>query len=1061
MAERRRERKVVTVLFADLVGFTSRAEGLDPEDVAAELERYHDHVRAELERRGGTVEKFIGDAVMALFGAPTTHEDDAERAVRAAFAIRDWAVDEAIEVRIGINTGEALVHVDALPGAGESMAAGDVINTGARLQSAAAVNSIVVGEQTRRATEQAIDYGQLEPVEAKGKAQPVPAWEAVQARSRIAVERVHGAALVGRQREVALLEDALARVVAERSPQLVTIVGVPGIGKSRLVLELYEAIERMPELISWRHGRCLSYGEGITFWALGEMVKAQLGILEGDDATVAEQKLASAAADPWVESHLRPLLGLAGGATGKGDMRDEAFAAWRRYLEELAEERPLVLVFEDLHWADDHLLDFVDHLVEWSTGVPLLVVCTARPEFLSRRPAWGGGKPNALTISLTALSDDEIARLLADLLGAVLPADTQSELLARAGGNPLYAEEFARMLRDRGRVGELPETVQGLIAARLDLLEPDQKALLQDAAVIGTRFWAGALGSLDAGRSLDAGLHQLERKEFVRRERGSTVEGDDEYAFRHLLVRDVAYGQIPRADRIQKHLLAAAWIERLGRREDHAEMLAHHYLQAIELTVAAGGSSESFAAAARAALSDAGDRAFALNAYDTASRFFRAALDLLPGDDGGRGRLLYALGRSLYQLGTPDPGMLEQAAAALLQAGDVEGAAEAETTLCEHFWLAGETGQAIEHLDRARDLLAERDPSPAKARMTATAARLMMLSARDDDAIRLGEEARALAEQVGRDEIKASALVDIGSARSALGEDEGLAILAEAVEFARGVNAAFDLCRGIGNLATWRWLRGELDVALPLWQDALAEAKRYGQTGFARWFRGVPLHAEYEFGMWDEAMSRADTFIGEVEAGSPHYLAGACHFYRASMRLSRGDEAGAAADAEQALVLAERIKDPQTLYPAVAVCAHVAHELGTPPPSVEPFLEALKAGGGVGFGLAAVHVLAWSLVPLGRGPELAEALEQFDENPWARAGRAYALGDPAGAADLLGAMGAVASEAYCRLSAARRLVEEGRRAGADGQLHRALSFHRSVGASRYVREGESLLAASA
>src|SRR5581483_9755762 len=216
-------------------------------------------------------------------GAPTTHEDDAERAVRAAFAIRDWAVDEAIEVRIGINTGEALVHVDALPGAGESMAAGDVINTGARLQSAAAVNSIVVGEQTRRATEQAIDYGQLEPVEAKGKAQPVPAWEAVQARSRIAVERVHGAALVGRQREVALLEDALARVVAERSPQLVTIVGVPGIGKSRLVLELYEAIERMPELISWRHGRCLSYGEGITFWALGEMVKAQLGILEGDD----------------------------------------------------------------------------------------------------------------------------------------------------------------------------------------------------------------------------------------------------------------------------------------------------------------------------------------------------------------------------------------------------------------------------------------------------------------------------------------------------------------------------------------------------------------------------------------------------------------------------------------------------------------------------------------------------------------------------------------------------------------------------------------------------------
>ena len=236
-------------------------------------------------------------------------------------------------------------------------------------------------------------------------------------------------------------------------------------------------------------------------------------------------------------------------------MRDEAFAAWRRFFEELAEERPLVLVFEDLHWADDHLLDFVDHLVDWATGVPLLVVCTARPEFLTRRPDWGGGKPNALTISLSALSDDDVARLIGELLGAVLPADTQAELLVRAGGNPLYAEEFARMLRDRGEVGRLPETVQGLIAARLDLLEPEQKAMLQDAAVIGTRFWTGALASLAGRRSFDDGLHALERKEFVRRERGSTVEGDREYAFRHLLVRDVAYGQIPRGERAEKHLL--------------------------------------------------------------------------------------------------------------------------------------------------------------------------------------------------------------------------------------------------------------------------------------------------------------------------------------------------------------------------------------------------------------------------------------------------------------------------------------------------------------------------
>jgi class 3 adenylate cyclase/tetratricopeptide (TPR) repeat protein len=1055
VAEGRRERKVITVLFADLVGSTARAEQLDPEDVAAELGYYYEHVRAELERYGGTVEKFIGDAVLALFGAPTTHEDDAERAIRAAFAIRDWAVDEGIDVRIGINTGEALVRVDARPDTGETMAAGDVTNTGSRLQSAAAVNSIVVGEQTQRATAQAIDYRELPSIQAKGKSRPVRAWEALQARSRIAVERVHGATLVGRQREVALLEDALARVLAERSSQLVTIVGVPGIGKSRLVLELYEAIDRHPELISWRHGRCLPYGEGITFWALGEMVKAQLGILEGDDATVAEQKLGSAVTDPWVESHLRPLVGLAGGVEGKGDVRDEAFAAWRRFLEELAEERPLVLVFEDLHWADDNLLDFVDHLAEWATGVPLLVVCTARSELLTRRPDWGGGKPNALTISLSSLSDEDTARLLAELLGAVLPAETQTELIARAGGNPLYAEEFARMLRDRGEVGPLPETVQGLIAARLDLLEADQKALLQDAAVVGTRFWAGVLASLDGREELVSGLHALERKEFVRRERASTIEGDSEYAFRHLLVRDVAYSQIPRADRAEKHLLAARWIEQLGRREDHAEMLAHHYLQALELTTAAGGSTDDFAGAARAALGDAGDRAFALNAYAAAARFFRAALDLLPEHDPGRGRLLYALGRSLHQLGTPDPDMLGQAVEELLAGGDVEGAAEAETTQCEQFWLAGNTAVAMEHLDRARSLLEDRDPSPAKARMTGTAARLMMLNARDEEAIRLGEEALALAEALGLEQVRAAALVDIGSARSALGEDEGLQILGEAIEIAREANAAFDLCRGIGNLAAWHWMRGELAPAVPLWRDALSEAQQYGQSGFARWFRAVPVNTEYEFGAWDDAMKRADAFIGEVEAGSPHYLAGTCHYYRASIRLARGDDEGAVADAEQALSLTERIEDPQALYPAAAVAAHIARELGDPRPipSVGQFLDAVKSGGGLGFGLAFVHVLSWSLTPLGRGQELAEALEQFGQNPWASAAGAFARGDPVGAADVLGEIGAVCSEAFCRLTAARD--------GDLAQLEQALAFYRSVGATRYVRECESLVAASA
>ncbi len=526
--EGRRERKVVTILFADLVGFTARAEQMDPEDVAAELGRYHARIRGELERYGGTVEKFIGDAAMAIFGAPAAHEDDPERAVRSALAIRDWAGEEGLEVRIGVNTGEALVTVGARPEAGETMAAGDVVNTASRLQAAAPVNGIVVGEQTFRATGRAIDYRELDPVEAKGKAQPLPLWEALGARSRISVDRVHGATLVGRRREVDLLEDALARVLHDRSPQLVTLVGVPGIGKSRLVLELYEAIERHPELIAWRQGRCLPYGDGVTFWALGEMVKAQVGILEGDESGEAERKLVDAVADPWVLSQLKPLVGLPGGSEGSGDARDEAFAAWRRFFEELAAERPLVLVFEDLHWADDNLLDFVDHLVDWVSGVPLLVVCTARPELLTRRPGWGGGKPNALTISLSSLSDEETARLLAELLGSVLAAETQSELLTRAGGNPLYAEEFARMLRDRGSIGELPETVQGLIAARLDLLEPGQKGLIQDAAVVGKRFWVEALAWLSGARPSSLGrlsTHSSGRSSSAVSARGRSSRG--------------------------------------------------------------------------------------------------------------------------------------------------------------------------------------------------------------------------------------------------------------------------------------------------------------------------------------------------------------------------------------------------------------------------------------------------------------------------------------------------------------------------------------------------------
>src|SRR6266576_360518 len=629
VAPAREERKVITVLFADLVGFTSRAEKLDPEDVRALLSPYYARLRHELERHGGTVEKFIGDAVVALNEADSTLE---------------------LEVRIAVNTGEALVALGARPDLGEGMASGDVVNTAARLQTAAPVDGILVGEATYRATTNVIEYRDAAPVEAKGKANPVRAWEAVARRAGFGfdVEQRPRTQLVGRKRELDVLTAALDRVRQDLSPQLVTLVGVPGIGKSRLIAELFQIVDRDLELILWRQGRSLPYGEGLSYWAVAEIVKSQVGILETDSTEAAEAKLRASVTEAiddqqeagWIERHLRPLVGLDVAIAEGSDRRTVAFAAWRRFLEGVAEANPIVLVFEDLHWADDGLLDFVDYLADWASGVALLIVGTARPELLSRRPGWGGGKRNASTVTVSALAPDETAALLAALLDQVLlPAEVQAAVLKRTEGNPLFAEEYVRMLQDRGFLVQtgggwqleereqlpLPETVQGMIAARLDSLEAVDKELIQNAAVLGKVFWTGALAALTGREPLlvEEQLHGLERKEFVRRERRSGVAGETQYAFLHLLLRDVAYSQIPRSERADKHSGAAAWIESLSadRSEDRAEMLAHHYLEALKLLRITGGDESTLREPARKALTEAGERSRALHAPTAAADF--------------------------------------------------------------------------------------------------------------------------------------------------------------------------------------------------------------------------------------------------------------------------------------------------------------------------------------------------------------------------------------------------------------------------------------------------------
>jgi class 3 adenylate cyclase/tetratricopeptide (TPR) repeat protein len=1078
-ASAQEERKVVTVLFADLVGFTARAEKLDPEDVRTMLRSYHDRVRAELERHGGTVERYLGDGVMALFGAPVAHEDDPERAVRAAFAIRDGfaelnRVDPAgkLHVRIGVNTGEALVTLAAGPGATETTTAGDVVNTAARLEAAAPVDGILVGEATFRATQRAISYRERAPVEAKGKSEPVGAWEALEPRARFGLEvrQISRSPLVGRARELDTLVEALARVREERTPLLVTLAGVPGIGKSRLVWELFKHADADPDLITWRQGRSLPYGDGVTFWALGEMVKAQAGILETDSSDEAQAKLHEAVVvvgeedRDRVERRLKPLVGLEEDEE-VSDRRDETFAAWRLWLEALAEQRPLVLVFEDLHWADDQLLDFVDYLAEWVSGVPMLVVGTARPELLSRRPEWGGGKPNATTLTLSPLSDDETAHLVHALLErSVLPADLQSTLLERAGGNPLYAEEFVRMVGQHAGLEELslPESVHSLITARIDTLPPDEKALLQDAAVVGKVFWVGALAALRPGDRLghEERLHALERKEFIRRERRSTVAGENEYAFRHVLVRDAAYGQIPRGVRAEKHRHAAAWLESLGRPEDHAEMTAHHYVNALELARAAGLDTHRLAAAAgaRHALRLAGDRAAGLNAFPAAVRFYREALRLWPADDPERPQLLFRLGYAVSFAEGGGEDELTQAVEGFLAAGDRETAAEAEAVLGEIAWHRADRDAMNRHIERAAELVADVTSSPSKARVLGAVTRSYMLAGRRKEALEFGEKTLALAESLGLDEVRAQALSYTGGAQVRLGDATGLERSHHAVEIARAINSP-QLTRWLNNYASQLFEEGEVARAFACWEEAEEVARRDGALALGRFVNAFRTLTLFERGRWDEALERANAFI-EAADTMWHYEDSICREVRGLLRLARGDLTDAKTDSDRGLEIARRAGDPQIVFPQLVFHAMLLAELGDLENASADADEFLEIGELASIDSSFIF-LAQLFEALDRVDDLARLRNRANATRWRDAVDLHLAGDPGGAADLCGEIGLLAGAARWRLLAGRLLVAGGRQAEADVQLEKALAFFRPVCASRYVREAELLRSATA
>jgi class 3 adenylate cyclase/tetratricopeptide (TPR) repeat protein len=1100
VAARREERKRVSVLFCDLVGFTSRAEQLDVEDVRGLLGPYYARLRSDLERHGGTVEKFIGDAVMALFGAPVAHEDDPERAVRAALAIRDTiaelnAKDPSLDlhVRVGVTTGEALVALDARPVEGEGMAAGDVVNTAARLQAAAPVDGILVDATTWRATDRQIDYQEAEPVAAKGKADPVLVWRALQPRASLGVEvaQAPSSPLVGRSPELEVLTGALARARAEQSPQLVTLVGVPGMGKSRLVWELLRTVEAEAELTTWRQGRCLPYGEGVALWALGEVVKAQAGILDSDPAGEAEAKLARAVADlladegeaAWVTDLLGPLVGLGGAAEPGEGSQEEAFTAWRRFLEGLADQGPTVLVIEDLHWADALLLDFLDHLVDWAAEVPLLVVATTRPELLARRPGWGGGKPNSTTVSLAPLSEADTARLVAGLLGqALLPAEIQTALLTRAGGNPLFAEEYVRMLADRGylrkvvgtwrlaQAGELPlpETVQGIIAARLDALHVDEKELLQAAAVLGKVGWLGALAAVSGAEpdAVERRLHTLERRELVRRERRSQVAGERQYAFKHVLIRDVAYSQLPRTARADRHRRAAQWLQELSpdRVEDRAEQLAHHWQAALDYATAAGRDTAGLAEPARLAFREAGDRAQALHAFAAAARWYRAALERWPAGDRDRPRLLLRLARALFEAEEAGPELLEEARDGLLALGDLEGAAEAEWMLGDQAELQGQGDRAFTHVRRAVALLEGAGPSPVKAWVLYGLSSLLLRSADYAETIEVGRRALAMAEAFGLESQQSRVLSMIGIARINCGDIGGIADLERSVAVAQRANLP-EAGAACGNLGGMLANLGDLARAFELQAEGRRVAKRFGSVIDQRWLQMELAWQDYTQGRWDAAIRGLDQFLGTIETGSPHFAEGPARQIRGLIRLGRGDLAGALADAGDAVACARQRGDPQLLLSVLAFQGHALLDGGRADEAAARVDEVLAILAEQGAEAAAPHwtgELAVVLLGLDRAGELVELAGTVRlPTPWLEAAAAMATGEFDRAADRYASIGSRPDEAYARLRAAEQLFAAGHRVGANQQLERAVAFYRAVLATGYLRVGEELLTASA
>ena len=911
----REERKVVTVVFADLAGFTARSADLDPEDVRGLVRPFHDLLRAQVERYGGTLARIVGDAGMAVFGYPAAHEDDPERAVRAALGILAGLERREVErpgldlhARIGINTAEAVVtYGSALEDADDLM--GDGVNLASRIQALAPVDAIVVGEETHRATRRTFRYAELPPAVVKGKAEPVALWQPLEPIARLHSDRLDVTPFVGRSMELALVAEIFERSRIARTAEVVTVVAEPGLGKSRLVRELGRYVDGLPELVTWRVGRCLPYGDGIGFRALEEIVKSHAGVLDTDDQATIESKLDAVLTEPdpalrrWMATRLAPLVGLR--TPSDPPAQQEAFTAWGRFLGSIATAGPTVLVFEDLHWADPAFVAFLEHLADHLAGLPLLLLVTARPEVGERHAGWLDRTRHATVLPLAPLPDREMDVLVSAALGA---ADTavHDTVLARAAGSPLYAEQLAAMLRDRGTGGggpldedAIPASLHALLSSRIDALPPSAKTVLLDASVVGKRFWSGALAAL-AGRpaeDLEPAIADLVRRELARPIVPGSMHGEAEYAFWHALVRDVAYGQLTRPDRMVRHRAVAAWITRktgTAARGD-AEVVVAHLERALELARTLDATGEipairsdlvtSLLAAAEHAMRTEIPRAIVL---------LRRAIELLGPDDGRRPGALAAIGRALSSIGDV-PGAvtaLDEAVVALRRRGDDMAAAGLADVLAVALAFAGEGDRAQDVLATARRTLASA-PGPGLVAVVAEQAMAAMVASHVDRARGLADEAIDLADALGlpppHRALHARAWV-----RYPADERAGEADFRAAIDAAVAAGAIMSASGAMQNLAIARGNSRGPAAALA----ALEEAHAFGVAhGLATARILISRADQLELvGAWDAVLDEGEALHAWSVAHGDAWGAWSVGLAMAAVRLARGERIGSQAE---------------------------------------------------------------------------------------------------------------------------------------------------------------------